>query len=212
MIAIRQERKTDAAAREHLLDRAYGPARFTKCSARLREDRLPAQGLSFVATDEGRIVGSVRLWDVSAGPGRRALLLGPLAVSPEHQGSGIGGKLMKQAIAAARMRGHGAILLVGDAPYYEPVRLLGREDRSALDAGSLSTGPAAGARTACRRARWGPRHDRRHRPPRTEARSGRAGRGGFQKGCQKPDTARSLNLRAKAPITHPRDRHLKGTA
>jgi predicted N-acetyltransferase YhbS len=118
MIAIRQERKTDAAARELLLDRAYGPARFTKCSARLREDRLPAQGLSFVATDRGTIVGSVRLWDVSAGDGRNALMLGPLAVSPEHQGSGIGGKLMKQAIATARMRGHGAILLVGDAPYY----------------------------------------------------------------------------------------------
>jgi predicted N-acetyltransferase YhbS len=60
----------------------------------------------------------VRLWAVSAGPGRPALLLGPLAVSPEHQGTGIGGKLMKQAIATARMRGHGAILLVGDAPYY----------------------------------------------------------------------------------------------
>jgi predicted N-acetyltransferase YhbS len=118
MIAIRQERKTDASARELLLDRAYGPARFTKCSARLREDRLPAQGLSFVATENSAIVGSVRLWDVSAGPGRRALMLGPLAVSPEHQGKGIGGKLMKQAIAAARMRGHGTILLVGDAPYY----------------------------------------------------------------------------------------------
>jgi predicted N-acetyltransferase YhbS len=118
MIAIRQERKTDAAARELLLDRAYGPARFTKCSARLREDRLPAQGLSFVATEGGAIVGSVRLWDVSVGSGRRALLLGPLAVSPEHQSKGIGGKLMKQAIATARMRGHGAILLVGDAPYY----------------------------------------------------------------------------------------------
>ena len=118
MIAIRQERKTDAVARELLLDRAYGPARFTKCSARLREDRLPAAGLSFVATEAGRIVGSVRLWDVSAGPGRPVLLLGPLAVSPEHQSKGIGAKLMKQAIATARMRGHGAILLVGDAPYY----------------------------------------------------------------------------------------------
>lgn len=118
MIAIRQERKTDAAARELLLDRAYGPARFTKCSARLREDRLPAQGLSFVAIEAGAIVGTVRLWDVSAGAGRKALLLGPLAVSPEHQSKGIGGKLMKQAIAAARMRGHGTILLVGDAPYY----------------------------------------------------------------------------------------------
>jgi predicted N-acetyltransferase YhbS len=118
MIAIRQERHADHDAREALLDRAYGAVRFTKTSQRLREDRLPAAGLSFVATDKGRVVGSVRLWDVSAGPGRPALLLGPLAVSPEHQGKGIGGKLMKQAIATARMRGHGTILLVGDAPYY----------------------------------------------------------------------------------------------
>ena len=118
MIAIRQEQPTDAAAREQLLDRAYGDARFTKTSARLREDRLPADGLSFVATDKGRVIGTVRLWDVAAGPGRAALLLGPLAVAPEHRSLGLGGRLMKHAIAAARMRGHGAILLVGDAPYY----------------------------------------------------------------------------------------------
>ncbi len=132
MIAIRQERKTDAAAREQLLDRAYGPARFTKCSARLREDRLPAHGLAFVASERGAIVGTVRLWDVSAGPGCRALMLGPLAVSPLHQNKGIGAKLMQQAIATARMRGHGAILLVGDAPYY------GRFGFSAEKTASLS--------------------------------------------------------------------------
>jgi predicted N-acetyltransferase YhbS len=118
MIAIRNERLSDFDAREALLDRAYGPARFTKTSARLREDRLPAEGLSFVATEKGKVVGTVRLWNVSAGPGRTALLLGPLAVDPAHQGKGLGGRLMKHAISAARMRGHGAILLVGDAPYY----------------------------------------------------------------------------------------------
>ncbi len=119
MAAIRQEKLCDFDAREQLLDRAYGPSRFTKTSQRLREDRLPVAGLSFVATDKGRIIGSVRLWDVTAGPGKPALLLGPLAVAPEHRSKGLGGKLMKQAIAAARMRGHGAILLVGDAEYYE---------------------------------------------------------------------------------------------
>lgn len=116
---IRQEKIADFDAREALLDRAYGPSRFTKTSQRLREDRLAAAGLSFVATDKGQIIGSVRLWDVCAGPGKPALLLGPLAVAPEHRSNGLGGKLMKQAIATARMRGHGAILLVGDAPYYE---------------------------------------------------------------------------------------------
>ena len=116
---IRQEKIADFDAREALLDRAYGPSRFTKTSQRLREERLPASGLSFVATDRAMIVGSVRLWDVCAGPGKPALLLGPLAVAPEHRSNGVGGKLMKQAIAAARMRGHGAILLIGDAPYYQ---------------------------------------------------------------------------------------------
>jgi predicted N-acetyltransferase YhbS len=116
---IRLERQADHDAREALLDRAYGPERFTKCSQRLRADRLPAGGLSFVATDEGRIVGTVRLWNVSAGPGRAALLLGPLAVAPEYRSCGVGGKLMRHAISVARMRGHRAILLVGDADYYE---------------------------------------------------------------------------------------------
>lgn len=118
MTAIRQEKVSDFDAVEQLLDRAYGPSRFTKTSQRLREDRLATPGLSFVATERARIVGSVRLWDVCAGPGRNALLLGPLAVDPDHRSKGLGGKLVKQAIATARMRGHGAILLVGDAPYY----------------------------------------------------------------------------------------------
>ena len=48
-----------------------------------------------------------------------ALLLGPLAVDADHEGKGIGGALMRAAIAEAHHRGHGAVLLVGDAAYYE---------------------------------------------------------------------------------------------
>ena len=48
-----------------------------------------------------------------------ALLLGPLAVDQAHEGKGIGSALMRAAIGEAKSRGHGAILLVGDAPYYE---------------------------------------------------------------------------------------------
>ena len=48
-----------------------------------------------------------------------ALLLGPLAVDAAHEGRGIGAALMRAAIAQAQHRGHGAILLVGDAAYYE---------------------------------------------------------------------------------------------
>lgn len=118
MIQIRQEKRADIPAREALLNAAMGEARFTKCSERLREDRVAAEGLSFVAVEDGRLVGTVRLWHVTAGPGRSALLLGPLAVAPEAQGRGIGGALMTHALKAARRSDADAVILVGDAPYY----------------------------------------------------------------------------------------------
>ncbi len=72
------------------------------------------------------MVGTVRLWDVKLGEGgRRALLLGPLAVDPSMKGAGIGSALMTHAIAEAARLGHRAILLVGDAPYYATFRFLG---------------------------------------------------------------------------------------
>jgi predicted N-acetyltransferase YhbS len=116
MLSIRQEKPSDATAREALLDAAYGPVRFEKPSERLRAGRKSA--LSFVAVSGGRIVGTVRLWAVTAGTACPALLLGPLAVLPERQGCGIGTKLMRHALAAAARRGHRAVLLVGDEAYY----------------------------------------------------------------------------------------------
>lgn len=118
MITIREETIADVEGRERLLDESFGPGRFAKTSERLRERRLPSRGLAFVATLGRRIVGTVRLWDVNAGPGRPALLLGPLAVDAAFRSHGIGAKLMARAIERAKALGHRAILLVGDAPYY----------------------------------------------------------------------------------------------
>jgi predicted N-acetyltransferase YhbS len=115
MISIRTERPVDVAAREALLDVAYGPVRFTKPSQRLRAHRDPA--LSLLAQEQGRVVGTVRLWPVAAG-GRPALLLGPLAVHPDCRRRGIGAVLMRRALRAAAEAGHEAVLLVGDAGYY----------------------------------------------------------------------------------------------
>ena len=118
MTTIRTERSTDIVARETILDTAYGVARFTKPSARLRDGRLPAEDLALVAVERGRVVGTLRLWNVTAGPGCPALLLGPLAVEPSLKGEGIGKALMLHAISEAKRLGHKAILLVGDASYY----------------------------------------------------------------------------------------------
>jgi predicted N-acetyltransferase YhbS len=117
MFTIRNEKPADAVAREALLDLAYGPARFTKPSQKLRAGRLPADGLSLVAVEHGRMIGTLRLWHIDAG-GSPALLLGPLAVHPDHRGKGHGAALMQRAIRNARLLGHKAVILVGDAAYY----------------------------------------------------------------------------------------------
>jgi predicted N-acetyltransferase YhbS len=118
MITIRHERQFDVSAREALLNVVLGSNRFEKTSERLRKGRLPAEGLSFVATTGHRLIGTVRLWHVSAGPDRPALLLGPLAVDTQLRNAGIGSALMEQAIRYSRLLGHREIFLVGDEPYY----------------------------------------------------------------------------------------------
>ncbi len=104
-----------------LLDAAFGPERRLKASYRLREGAEVADGLSFVAreTGSGRLAGVVSFWPLRiSGDGRQALLLGPLAVHPDFQRNGLGGRLLRHGVEAAREKGHRLVFLVGDAPYY----------------------------------------------------------------------------------------------
>jgi predicted N-acetyltransferase YhbS len=120
MVTITPEVAADFPIREALLDRAFGKAaRRRKTSERLRDGRLPAEGLAFVARNrKGRLIGTLRLWNIAAGSAGPALLLGPLAVDCACQKRGIGGMLIRHAIEEARKLGHKAVLLVGDASYY----------------------------------------------------------------------------------------------
>jgi predicted N-acetyltransferase YhbS len=156
MVTIRNETHRDVEAREQLLDGVWGPSRFEKTAERLREGRSPAAGLSLIAEQDGKVVGTVRLWHVCAGPGRPGLLLGPLAVDEASRGRGIGSALMRRAIGAAERRGHDAVVLVGDAPYYQrfgfsaaktgALWLPGPFERQRLLGCELKTGSLDGAR------------------------------------------------------------------
>ena len=115
--AIRAEKASDVVAREALLDACFGENRHMRTCQRLRDGRAPAEGLALSAVRQGRVVGSVRLWHVSAG-GIPALMLGPLAVEASSRKLGVGTALMDHALAAAKARGHCAVILLGDAPYY----------------------------------------------------------------------------------------------
>ncbi|MGH6829577.1 MAG: GNAT family N-acetyltransferase [Methylocella sp.] len=118
-LTIASESAADFWARERLLDEAFGAARSDKTAERLREGRLPAQGFALAAKDAGKLIGTLRMWHVLAGE-VPALLLGPLAVAKAYRSRGLGRRLMAEALFRAASAGHKAVLLVGDAPYYEP--------------------------------------------------------------------------------------------
>ena len=170
--AIRAEQARDVAAREALLDACFGANRHLRTCQRLRDGRTPAKGLAFTATKADRVIGTLRLWNADAGD-VPALVLGPLAVDEDSRALGVGGALMRHAIAAARAQGHRAIVLLGDAPYYarfgfsadkaatlalpgpfERARLLGLELQTGALAAAKGLIVATGARIpAMRRAR-----------------------------------------------------------
>ncbi len=117
---LRHEAPGDAAPIEALNQSAFGPGRFAKSAWRLREGVAPVTALSFVAEENGGLKGSVRFWPIRVG-GHEALLLGPLAVESAERGRGLGIALMQAGIEAAKRGDWGAILLVGDEPYYAKV-------------------------------------------------------------------------------------------
>lgn len=118
MIEIRPETDADMWEVESLLDLCFAPGRTLLSSYRLRDGVPPVRGLSLVARDElGILIGAIRFWPIRVA-GLPALLLGPVAVHPTHQGEGLGAGLIREGLAAARAGGWERVMLVGDAPYY----------------------------------------------------------------------------------------------
>ena len=111
----------DRADIELLLDAAFEPGRHTRTAYRLREGVEPYRGLSLVARDQGRLVGSIQYWPCELWDGAQAhllTLLGPVAVAPDLQRTGLGKRLMDASLEIADAGGHEAMLLIGDPEYY----------------------------------------------------------------------------------------------
>lgn len=117
-IVIRHETPQDHEIVEALGAAAFGPGRFSRAAFRLREGVNSDAALSFVATIDGEVVGSVKQTRILIG-GKEALVLGPLMVAPGMRNYGIGRELMTRTLVAARENGHRFVVLVGDYAYYK---------------------------------------------------------------------------------------------
>lgn len=104
-IAIVAELPGDVAARDRLLDRAMGPRWRKKASEKLRRGRKPSEGLAFVARGaDGRVVGTVRLWDVGF-----ARCEGMAPLTPPHNGEAVASAAESPSPSRGGVRGGGDI-------------------------------------------------------------------------------------------------------
>ena len=106
---------------EALLDAAFGADRRGRTAYRLREGVTALPSLSFAAWRDGRLVGTLQSWPVALrGDGNidQMVMVGPVAVLPEAQGTGVGRALMDALVSAADAEGADALMMIGDPPYY----------------------------------------------------------------------------------------------
>ncbi|GFE65313.1 GNAT family N-acetyltransferase [Litoreibacter roseus] len=116
---LKQETPDDWWEVEALFDLCFAPGRTALSSYRLRDNTEPLRALSTIARDaQNTLAGAIRFWPVKVG-NHDALLLGPIAVHPTHQGEGLGAALIEDGLSSAKSAGWKRTLLVGDAPYYQ---------------------------------------------------------------------------------------------
>lgn len=115
---VRAERPTDHTAIAAVTEAAFGKPREARLVEAIRASDGFVPELSLVADDDGVIVGHIMLSYVSLDDGRRLLELGPMSVRPDRQGKGIGGALIRAALAVADERGEPLVLVLGHPSYY----------------------------------------------------------------------------------------------
>ncbi|MDW7685063.1 MAG: N-acetyltransferase [Bacillota bacterium] len=125
-VFIRQERKEDYIKVYELVRAAFARAEHTNHDeqnlvVRLRNSAVFVPELSLVAETEGKIVGQIMFTRAvvrQGGKEHEMLTLAPLAVAPDYQGKGIGGRLIEAGHQVARELGFKSALLVGHPAYY----------------------------------------------------------------------------------------------
>ena len=103
-----------------MLYKSFGPGRFARSVYRLREKNDRDTEFSYIYELNNQILSSISYYKTFLNNDINGLLLGPLAVDPEHRGKGYGVELVKYTIALIKKTmAYDFILVVGDYHYYE---------------------------------------------------------------------------------------------
>ena len=121
-IQISNENSGDAEKIHQITERAFLNAPHTGHTEQYIVDALRRAGaltISKVARADGDLVGHVAISPVTLSNGAAGWFgLGPISVLPEHQGRGIGSRLMKSSLASLEAMGAAGCVVLGDPAYY----------------------------------------------------------------------------------------------
>lgn len=126
-LKIRREEKEDFKTVFELIRLAFENVELSDHKEQFLVERLRRSDafiaeLSLVAEADGRIIGYILLTKINIGDADKntypSLALAPVAVLPDYQGKGIGGKLIKTAHDIAKELGFGSVVLLGHEDYY----------------------------------------------------------------------------------------------
>ena len=120
MSHIRQISNEDNDKIIKLLHKSFGPGRFARSVYRLREKNDRDTEFSYIYELNNQILSSISYYKTFLNNDINGLLLGPLAVDPEHRGKGYGVELVKYTITLIKKtKAYDFILVIGDYHYYE---------------------------------------------------------------------------------------------
>lgn len=150
-ILVRPEDPADVAAVQRVIAAAFpmadgpaaGPGAEVGLNEALRRDPAWIPALCLVAVRDGRVVGQLTSSaGTLTGPAGECRLvgIGPVAVHPAVQGSGVGRALLTEVVDRARRSGEVALVLLGDPAFYGRFGF-----RPAAEAGIAAPDPAWGA-------------------------------------------------------------------
>ncbi|RRJ83391.1 GNAT family N-acetyltransferase [Aestuariirhabdus litorea] len=121
-LTIRPEKPADAEAIETVTIEAFLKAPHTDHREQFIVRALREAGaltISLVAEERGHIVGHVAVSPVTLSDGSTGWFgLGPISVLPDHQRSGMGSRLMREALGALQALGASGCVVLGDPAYY----------------------------------------------------------------------------------------------
>ena len=136
IVEIRESKESDKAAIGNVHEKAFGEQKgpeIAELAMGLMEDQTAVPRLSLVAVEDSRIIGHIlftRAEVTASADSVSAQLLGPLAVLPDIQKSGVGGRLIKEGLNRLEGSGVAVVFVLGHPDYYprsgfQPAGVLG---------------------------------------------------------------------------------------